>query len=473
MSAVSESVAGQLTPTGTTMAPMIAPPPAAPRPRSSPERRERRRFAFGLTLIVIIGLGVRVFYVLVVTRHENSKFYDDAWYLLQSLVLSTGHFFPVIFGHGPDAAHPPLTSIVLTPATYFFKLPPGFTPQRLTMAGLGTVVVLLVGLLGRRLAGWRVGLLAAALAAVYPNMWIPNGIIMSETLTMLVMAFILLATYRLRRAPTWGNAVILGLGCGVEILVRAELLVLVPLLLLPAALATRTVSWRRRLLHVALGALVAGLVVGPWVGRNLVSFQDTTVFSTGQGPLLLGANCAQTYSGPGLGSWSLPCSIDVPPAKDQSVESTRQYNAAKHYMEKHLSRLPLVALARAGRVWDFYQPLQMVKVDVNEGRPIPAARAGLFSYYALLPFALIGLVALRRRRIPVWPLLVIAGIVTFVAMTGYGQVRFRAEFEVPLVVLAATGLAATGRSVVRRLRPAVPATLAPPVPTESSVPVAS
>ena len=35
-----------------------------------------------------------------------------------------------------------------------------------------------------------------------------------------------------------------------------------------------------------------------------------------------------------------------------------------------------------------------------------------------------------------------AGVVTVVAATGYGLVRFRAEFEVSLVVLAAAGLEA-------------------------------
>jgi len=268
---------------------------------------------------------------------------------------------------------------------------------------------------------------------------------MSETLTMLVMAVILLAVYRLLVAPTWGNALVLGLACGVEILVRAELVLLVPFLLVPAVVLSRQVSWRRRAMLAALGVVAAGLVVGPWVGRNLASFEDTTIFSTGQGPLLLGANCPQTYSGPGLGSWSLICSIDAPPitkTQDQSVESTRQYNAAKHYMSAHLGRLPLVALARVARVWDFYEPLQMIHVDVNEGRPVPAAFAGVLAYWVLLPFALIGVVVLRRRRLPVWPLVVIAGLVTVIAATGYGQVRFRAEFEVVLVVLAAVGVSA-------------------------------
>jgi 4-amino-4-deoxy-L-arabinose transferase-like glycosyltransferase len=413
-------------------------------------RRHRRRFWSGLVLIVTGGLAWRILYVLIVTRHENSKLYDSAWYELQALTLADGHFFPILFGHGPDAAHPPLTSLVLTPVSYFFGLHVGATPQRLTMAVLGAVVVLLVGILGRVLAGPGVGLLAALLAAAYPNMWIPNGIVMSETLTMLLISLIMLSTYRLFRSPTWGNAALLGLACGVEMLVRAELVLLLPCLIVPAALVVRAVPWRTRCTLAAVGLVVAGLTVGPWVGRNLASFKDPTVLSTGLGPVLLGANCPLTYYGPSLGSWSLACSIDVPHAADQSVESARQTAAAEHYAEKHLGRLPLVALARVGRVWDFYEPLAMVDGTVNEGRPVPASFAGLLAYYLLLPAAAIGVVALRRRRVRVWPMLVIAAVVTFVAATGYGLVRFRAEFEVPLVVLAAVGLDAAWRQLRRR-----------------------
>jgi len=397
------------------------------------------------------GLVLRVLYVLLVTRHEDTKLYDAAWYEIQALGLSQGHFFPVFFGRGPDAAHPPLTSLALAPVTYLFGLHPGETPQRLMMAFLGALVVLFVGILGRSVFGPRVGMLAAALAAVYPNMWIPNGIVMSETLTMLMVALILLAVYRLLRSPTLPNVALVGLGCGVEMLVRAELVLLVPFLLVPAALVCRSRPWSARLALVAVGVLVAGVTVGPWVGRNLVSFRDTTLLSTGEGPVLAGANCPQTYFGPGLGSWSLSCSLRVPQAADQSVESARQYEVGKRYVEHHLSRLPVVALARVGRVWDLYEPLQMVDVDVNEGRPIPASFAGLLSYYVLLPAAVAGAAVIRRRRIRLWPFLVPAALVTFIAITGYGQVRFRAEFEVSLVVLAAVGLDAAWSRYRRRV----------------------
>jgi 4-amino-4-deoxy-L-arabinose transferase-like glycosyltransferase len=391
-----------------------------------------------------------VCYVVFVTQYTDTRFYDNGWYNLQAYGLAHGAFFSIIFGTGPDASHPPLTSIAITPVSYFFGLHPGQLPQRFTMVVLGTLVVLFVGLLARRLVGPRTGLVAAAIAALYPNMWIPNGIVMSETLTMLGMTLALLAAYRLMRSPSWPNAALLGLACGIEMLVRAELVLLVPMLLLPAVLACRNRTWRVRFAFAGVGMIAAGLTVGPWVGRNLASFKDPTYLSTGEGPVLLGANCPQTYYGPGLGSWSFPCSLDVPKAHDQSVESTLQFDAGKRYMEHHLSRVPVVVLARVGRVWDFYEPLQMVDVDVHEGRPIPASFAGLLAYYALLPAAVVGVVEMRRRRITQWPLLMTAALVTVVAAAGFGMVRFRAEAEVPLVVLAAVGVSALSSRLARR-----------------------
>jgi hypothetical protein len=114
-----------------------------------------------------------------------------------------------------------------------------------------------------------------------------------------------------------------------------------------------------------------------------------------------------------------------------------------------------VALARAGRLWDFYAPVQMARLDVNEGRPVPASIAGLVFYYCLLLPAAVGVVVLRRRRTVQWPLLVPAGVLTLVAVVDYGLVRFRAPFEVSLVVLAAVALDAVWRRLVgRRARPA-------------------
>jgi 4-amino-4-deoxy-L-arabinose transferase-like glycosyltransferase len=418
-------------PDGTSTTPLL-------RPVGGPMRA--RRFWVALTGIVLAGLGFRVGYVLIVTRHENSKLYDSLWYSFTALGLTIHQFFRVAFGTAQSAAHPPLTSMLLAPATWVFGFHNGLTPLRLTMAVLGTAVVLCIGILGRALAGPWVGLVAALLAAFYPNMWIPNGILMSETPAMLGMALVLLAIVRLRRRPTVVSVVLLGVACGAEALVRAELILFVPFLLVPAALAARPASVVRKLVLTGVGILATAVVLAPWVGRNMATFEDPTYISTGDGLALLGANCPGVYSGPYLGSWSLTCAISVSSKGDESVQSAHDQHVAIDYAEHHKSRLPVVVAARIGRVWDFYQPIQMADYDVNEGRPRDASLAGLYMYWALLPFALVGTVILRRRRMRAWILLVPAGVVTMTSALFFGLVRFRAPFEDCLVILAAPSL---------------------------------
>jgi hypothetical protein len=97
-------------------------------------------------------------------------------------------------------------------------------------------------------------------------------------------------------------------------------------------------------------------------------------------------------------------------------------------------------LARIGREWDLYKPAQMAQVEQGEGRPFAGSIAGLAFYYALLPFAVAGIVILRRRGIHQWFLLVPAGVVTLVSALVIALVRYRAPFEVCLVVLAAPAM---------------------------------
>lgn len=408
--------------------------------------RARRTWSerhYGQALVVIgcLAAGMRIGYVLGVTRYQTNQLYDALVYEIQALELAHGHFFEAAFSHGPDAAHPPLTAISLVPAMFLFGFHPATTPARMTMALVGVATVVAVAMLARAVAGARIGIIAGLLAAFYPNIWIANGVVMSESLSMLLMALILLGVYRLLRAPTPLNAGLVGVACGLEILVRAELALFVPCLLVPAALATRGPGLRRRLALATIGTAAALVVIMPWVGRNLASFQDTTTISTGGGGVLLGANCPATYAGPHMGAWSLGCVVAAKAKGDQSVVSARDQQVALSYMRHHLTRLPLVVAARVGRLWDLYQPIQQAEDD-REGRPAVASLAGLAMYYMLLPIGVAGIVVVRRRRCVLWPLLVPAAVVTAVAAAAYGLVRFRAPFEVCLVVLAAAGLSA-------------------------------
>lgn len=387
--------------------------------------------------VTLASLAFRVGYVLVVTRHENSKLYDAFWYGATSVDLARGHFFQEPLATTPTATHPPLTSLLLVPASYLFGLHPGTTPQRITMAILGALVVLLVGILGARMAGPWVGLVAAVLAAAAPDFWMPSGILMSETPAMLCTALVFLAIVHLNRVRTWGAATLVGLACGAAALARPELALFVPFLAVPAALLVGGTALRRRLALAAVAVLAAAVVVAPWVGRNLATFTDRTYLTSGDGLVLLGANCSAVYSGPGIGSWSLPCAVSLHVHGDESVVSSASQKAAIHFAEHHLGELPAVVAARIGRVWSFYQPVEEAASEVNEGRPYEASLAGTAFYYLLIPLAIGGIVRFRRARVAQWFLLVPAAIFTVVGAATYGLVRLRAPFEVGMVVLAA------------------------------------
>jgi hypothetical protein len=62
-------------------------------------------------------------------------------------------------------------------------------------------------------------------------------------------------------------------------------------------------------------------------------------------------------------------------------------------------------------------------------------------YYALVPFGIYGLVLLRRRRIPIIPMLAILAASTLAAAVTFGVTRYRAPSEVVIVCTAAIGIA--------------------------------
>ena len=224
---------------------------------------DRGRFWGLLAAIVAGGFAIRVVYVMLVTRVEDKGLYDSFWYGVTANEFTQGQFFRTPFGTAPTAAHPPMTSTLVGLASFVIGRHRGMTSQRLVMAALGALVVLCVGLLGRAVAGPWIGVTAAGLAAVVPDFWIPSGIIMSETPAMLMTALTLLALVRLLRSPDLWSAALVGAACGAVALTRAELILLLPALLVPAVLAARSTSVRRKLALLGIGVTMACVVMAP------------------------------------------------------------------------------------------------------------------------------------------------------------------------------------------------------------------
>jgi len=409
-----------------------------------------RRFWRTLLGIAVVALALRVAYVAFAKTNQPIHG-DQLFYNAEANRLGRGDGFLEPFdpealsrgeireGTDPAADHPPLTVIVLAPVSFVTRQ--ALIPQRLTMAVLGTAAVIVIGLLGRQLAGDHAGWIAAGIAAVYPNLWVNDGLIMSETLATLLVALALLYAYRLMREPKLWTALLVGALCGLAALTRAELLLLVPLLAVPAALVARSIAVAQRWKLAGVGVLAAVVLIAPWVGYNLARFKEPTFLSTNDGIALLGSNCDSVYFGDGIGLTDLKC-LGRNPRGDQSVDSKIYRDRAFDYIRDHKKRAVLVAAARVGRTWSLYRPWDMVSFNKGEGREGWVTILGLIMYFPLLVAAVAGWVVLRRRRRPSWPLLVPAVVVTIASAVTYGQTRFRVPAEPSLVVLAAVAVGA-------------------------------
>jgi 4-amino-4-deoxy-L-arabinose transferase-like glycosyltransferase len=427
-----------------------------------------RWFRIRLALITSLGAAWRIGYLVVAKWHTHLGVNDSLYYAYQADRNALGDWFPHPFSTMPGAAHGPLTSAYLT----LWSLHGGdATPwQRTGNTVLGILTVALIGVLGRRLAGPTVGLIAATIAAVYPNLWINDSIVMSESLATLLVVLALVVATGLDRRPTVRAAAALGAILGLAALTRSELVLLVP--------GCAVLAWWRRPdtargLRIPAAIVATALAtVAPWTLYNLHRFQRPVLLSTNDGGTLLGAYCETTFAPGGqLGGWSNACvdpSIAAHPEADESELAAVQRALAFDYAHDHLGRLPVVVAAHLGRSVDVFGLQSLIGLDVGEEKARWAVWAGIVSWWVLAPLAIVGWrrsgpKAVDARPSRWWLVVPVVAVVATSALF-YGSHRIRSPAEPVVIVLAAIALASatdgrgrrrvdTGSSITEARRP--------------------
>jgi 4-amino-4-deoxy-L-arabinose transferase-like glycosyltransferase len=354
------------------------------------------------------------------------------------------------------------------------------TAMRVVTAFVGVAGVVLLALLARRLAGPRAALIAGGIAAVYPLLWINDGMLLSESLYVPLVLVALHAAYSFWERPGARSAVVLGATMALAALVRAEALLLLVVVPLPLLWGLRRAGAATGSALVRLGLVIAGvgaLVVAPWLAFNLTRFEHPALMTSATGAVLSSGSCDRTYTGDVIGYYAtcfedhvaagglvdgkVPCAaVPAPPPGadcwvddpegDETVRDHYRTAYATDYIGGHLGRLPVVMAARVGRIWDLYTPElgsdveplgQNVRLNWQlEGRGRVPSQVGLLLFWAMLPLAGAGVVRLRRERIPLSPLIAIAVVITVTAAVTIGVTRYRVPLDVVVVVLAAAGI---------------------------------
>ena len=432
------------------------------------------RFGRWLALLVAAALVLRVAYVLVVERGDPLSG-DGVYYHEAANLLADGLGFtePYRYLHGgaqellflddpasalptantvlpighvePTAGHPPLWVVVLG---LFSALGlTGVTAHQLVGAFVGAAGVAAIGWAGRSLNGPRTGLLAAGLAAVHACLWLNDGLVMSESLVVGCVALLVIAALRFYRSPDVRSVLLLGAVGGLCALTRAELLLTLPLIAFPVLRRADLTLAVRLARYVGVG-LVATAVLGPWLVRNLATFEEPVLLTNGSGILVAQTNCDATYYGEKQGYWEFDCGLPQPlsPNGDPIDESQRDVayrERGLQYASDHAGRLLTHAIPRrVGRFWGLYAPVDQLRADILvEGRNFRFSLLGLLQFYASVPLAVAGAVWLRRQGTPLVLLLAVPAVGTLVAALTLGATRYRVPTDVVLILLAAVSLA--------------------------------
>ncbi|MCY3850104.1 MAG: glycosyltransferase family 39 protein [Acidimicrobiaceae bacterium] len=400
---------------------------------------------------------------------------DAHYHHHQADLISKGHWFInpneyIVNGLIVDSAgDPPLYALYLA---FWSRLGlDGVTDHRLVSTLAGFALIVSLGLLVRRLAGDLAGIIAAALAAVHPLMWINDMMLLSEGLYQPLIVAVLWAGYAWVDKPTAKRVAILGAAVSIAALTRAEALALFAFMVISLVWWLGGVDWREKLRQTVLCGLAGLAVLSPWLIYNNLRFEDPVTLSAVTGTVMMAGSCDEAWSGEAMGFWAVcfdsrelwdELEAELPGSTlrgesrvvyDESVLDSFNQKHALEYMSDNWERFGVVAAARMGRSLELFKPGHTLRSNYQvEGRWEEPSTFGLGFYYALVPLTVIGGVVLRRRGVRLTPLLSMWPTIMLASAITFGLTRYRVPIDIAMIAMSAAAVS----WLIEHLRPDSP-----------------
>jgi 4-amino-4-deoxy-L-arabinose transferase-like glycosyltransferase len=426
-----------------------------------------------LLVVLVVGGGARVAWV----AHEaaSPRFASDPEaYLLQGEVIARGEGYanPLVDIENATRMRRHETPVAAQPASFY---PPGYpvfvaaatwtvwhTPIpdgdlvraiEYIQALLGTLTILFVFLLGWRVFDARVGSLAAAIVAVYPNLIATTATLQFETvfITLLLATMLVLLPAATRDDPGRMRLVVGGALIGVVALIHPTSGLLIFAFL--AARVTLRRPWRETARDVAILIACVVLVIAPWTIRNAVRLHAFVPIATGAGPALCQSRNSESNGAINLGVLDRECA-----PKRRASSFAKQEVAVNRYATSHAIRWvvhhPFAELQMWWRRTDLAyrvdtSGLYAPNLTGNARRTVTTL-SNVVSLMVLAFAALGVLVTLVRRRSSASVYLVAAtATLAAVPIILFGDPRYRVPAEPLFAILAAAALGTTVELLTR------------------------
>ncbi len=401
---------------------------------------DARRAARLLMLIVGLAFSVRLWAIAyLLPLREVIPSHDAHQYnmLATSIVQGRGFSWPPGGNHhsflklpeGPTSTRSPLYPAFMALIYKVWGLD-NYYAVRVAQCVLGALLCAIVCAIGALWVSRTVGLVAAAITALYPpfihfSYYGGPGRLLSENLFMVLFAAAIWQILRLTKDPrNWRPAVIGGVLLGLSALAR-PIPTLFPGVLIVWALFAKREAWGVWLRAAGIVTVTFLLTLAPWTIRNYQVHHRFVLISTDQGhSFILGNNLLARG-----GAVEMDDVIDLKRLDPQgNLPEAELYDRMTmeglRFWYEHPEKLPKLFLRKALMLWNFYE------LTFN------------LWYGMLLPWIGLGIWALWRGPNPLVHRLLVGTLLyaTFVTVLTVGTTRCRYPFEPYLILLASAGL---------------------------------
>ncbi len=292
----------------------------------------------------------------------------------------------------------------------------------------GALLCYLIYLIGRKVVNETVGLVAAALAAVYGYFIYYIAALMTETFFIVLVLISLYLSITLKEKPSFGRWALLGLALGLAALLRQSILLFVPFLLLWLIwdLKKEGIRWW----YFAIPIVVTILVIAPWSVRNYRVYHQFLLLNSNSGYALYASN------NPDMGTdWNnevvvVPVPDDLVGQNEAQLDRTLTQRGIGFILaDPH--RYLLLTLSKMLEYFRFWPSTDSSWIS-NLNR--------VLSFGLFLPFMLfgLGLSVLRWRSFVVLYLFVLIHTGTY--LLSWPSPRYRLPVDAVLIVFAGLAL---------------------------------
>jgi len=406
----------------------------------------RARFSFRqyLIFIFLLSLAARAALIFLLSNFNRVSGMENEGIAL-NMLAGKGYSYAFIVNEMPTAIVGPVYTVFLYLHFLFFGK--NYLPVELSQALIASVSALVLALIGRRMAGERVGIISGFLFALYPTYayWCALPLQLTVDIFMLELSILLVMLAFDRQKLAYH--ILAGAWIGLTALSKSFYLSFLILYLAWVWLWQRP-NLKSIVYAGCVWAACAALVITPWSIRNYRVFREWVPLTTNGGAnLWYGNNPNATgalYTKDGRSMLStIPRELmnKIAGAKTEAEKDRILSRAGKDWAKSHPQEFLKLVPLRLRAIWWF---------DPEMESSFPALRKMV--YAALLVFAIPGIILALRlwKQVSIFYLLAAweSGFYSFFV----GQARFRYLIEFGFLLFCACFLAWLGDKVLAASR---------------------